>query len=241
VESDTQGKSLRCEHNGETVTLPFDTLLVAVGRRPRIEGYGLEALGIPAPRTIDTDAYLQTLYPNIYACGDVAGPYQLTHVGAHQAWYATVNALLGGLWRFKANYSAIPATTFVDPEVARVGLNEREAREQDIRYEVTRYDVADLDRAITEDGTRGFVKVLTVPGKDRILGATIVGAHAGELLAEFTLAMTHGLGLGKILGTVHAYPTWAEANKYAAGAWRKAHAPQGALRWAERWFRWRRR
>jgi pyruvate/2-oxoglutarate dehydrogenase complex dihydrolipoamide dehydrogenase (E3) component/uncharacterized membrane protein YdjX (TVP38/TMEM64 family) len=241
VESDPHGKSLRCEHNGDTITLPFDTLLVAVGRRPRIEGYGLEALGIPAPRTIDTDAYLQTLYPNIYACGDVAGPYQLTHVGAHQAWYATVNALLGGLWRFKANYSAIPATTFVDPEVARVGLNEREAREQDIRYEVTRYDVADLDRAITEDGTRGFVKVLTVPGKDRILGATIVGAHAGELLAEFTLAMTHGLGLGKILGTVHAYPTWAEANKYAAGAWRKAHAPQGALRWAERWFRWRRR
>lgn len=241
VESDAQGKSLRCEHNGETVTLPFDALLVAVGRRPRVEGYGLQALGIPTPRTIDTDPYLQTLYPNIYACGDVAGPYQLTHVGAHQAWYATLNALLGGLWRFKADYSAIPATTFVDPEVARVGLNEREATEQDIRYEVTRYDLADLDRAIAEDGTRGFVKVLTVPGKDRILGATIVGAQAGELLAEFTLAMTHGLGLGKILGTIHAYPTWAEANKYAAGAWRKAHAPQGALRWAERWFRWRRR
>ncbi|MGN6329772.1 MAG: FAD-dependent oxidoreductase [Rhodanobacter sp.] len=241
VESDARGKSLRCEHDGETVSLPFDALLVAVGRRPRVEGYGLEALGIPAPRTIDTDAYLQTLYPNIYACGDVVGPYQLTHVGAHQAWYATINALLGGLWRFKANYSAIPATTFVDPEVARVGLNEREASEQDIRYEVTRYDLADLDRAIAEDGTRGFVKVLTVPGKDRILGATIVGAQAGELLAEFTLAMTHGLGLGKILGTIHAYPTWAEANKYAAGAWRKAHAPQGALRWAERWFRWRRR
>jgi pyruvate/2-oxoglutarate dehydrogenase complex dihydrolipoamide dehydrogenase (E3) component/uncharacterized membrane protein YdjX (TVP38/TMEM64 family) len=241
VESDAQGKSLRCEHNGETVTLPFDALLVAVGRRPRVAGYGLEALGIPAPKTIDTDRHLQTLYPNIYACGDVAGPYQLTHVGAHQAWYATVNALLGGLWRFKANYAAIPATTFVDPEVARVGLNEREATAQDIRFEVTHYELADLDRAITEDGTQGFVKVLTVPGKDRILGATIVGAQAGELLAEFTLAMTHGLGLGNILGTVHAYPTWAEANKYAAGAWRKAHAPQGALRWAERWFRWRRR
>jgi pyruvate/2-oxoglutarate dehydrogenase complex dihydrolipoamide dehydrogenase (E3) component len=241
VESDAQGKSLRCEHNGETVTLPFDALLVAVGRRPRVAGYGLEALGIPAPKTIDTDRHLQTLYPNIYACGDVAGPYQLTHVGAHQAWYATVNALLGGLWRFKANYAAIPATTFVDPEVARVGLNEREATAQDIRFEVTHYELADLDRAITEDGTQGFVKVLTVPGKDRILGATIVGGQAGELLAEFTLAMTHGLGLGNILGTVHAYPTWAEANKYAAGAWRKAHAPQGALRWAERWFRWRRR
>ncbi len=241
VESDAEGRFLRCEHDGKTVNLPFDALLVAVGRRPRIEGYGLDKLGVPAPKTIDTDRYLQTLYPNIYACGDVAGPYQLTHVGAHQAWYATVNALLGGLWRFKVNYSAIPATTFVDPEVARVGINEREAMEQDIKFEVTRYDLADLDRAITEDGAHGFVKVLTVPGKDRILGATIVGAHAGELLAEFTLAMTHGLGLSKILGTVHAYPTWSEANKYAAGAWRKAHAPQAALRWAERWFRWRRR
>ena len=240
VESNSQGKSLRCEHDGETVNLPFDALLVAVGRRPRVDGYGLQELGIPAPKTIDTDRYLQTLYPNIYACGDVAGPYQLTHVAAHQAWYASVNALLGGLWRFKADYSAIPATTFVDPEVARVGLNEREAKEQKTEFEVTRYELADLDRAIAEDGTQGFVKVLTAPGKDRILGATIVGAHAGELLAEFTLAMTHGLGLGKILGTIHAYPTWAEANKYAAGEWRRAHAPQAALRWAERWFRWRR-
>jgi len=240
VTTDDHGKTLHGEHDGAAVALPFDALLVAVGRQPRVEGYGLEALGIPAPRTIDTNAYLQTLYPNIYACGDVAGPYQLTHVGAHQAWYATVNALLGGLWRFKANYAAIPATTFVDPEVARVGLNEREAAARGIAVEVTRYDLADLDRAIAEDGAQGFVKVLTAPGKDRILGATIVGAHAGELLAEFTLAMTHGLGLGKLLGTVHAYPTWAEANKYAAGAWRKAHAPQAALRWAERWFRWRR-
>lgn len=240
VESNSQGKSLRCEHDGETVNLPFDALLVAVGRRPRVDGYGLKELGIPAPKTIDTDRYLQTLYPNIYACGDVAGPYQLTHVAAHQAWYASVNALLGGLWRFKADYSAIPATTFVDPEVARVGLNEREAKAQETEFEITRYELADLDRAIAEDGTQGFVKVLTAPGKDRILGATIVGAHAGELLAEFTLAMTHGLGLGKILGTIHAYPTWAEANKYAAGEWRSAHAPQAALRWAERWFRWRR-
>lgn len=241
VESGEHGQSLRCEHGADTVSLPFDAILVAVGRRPRVEGYGLKELGIPAPRTIETDRYLQTLYPNIYACGDVAGPYQLTHVGAYQAWYATINALLGGLWRFHADYSAIPVVTFVDPEVARVGLNEREAKEQETAFEVTRYELADLDRAVTEDRACGFVKVLTVPGKDRILGATIVGAHAGELLAEFTLAMSHGLGLGKILGTVHAYPTWAEANKYAAGAWRKAHAPQRALAWAERWFRWRRR
>jgi pyruvate/2-oxoglutarate dehydrogenase complex dihydrolipoamide dehydrogenase (E3) component/uncharacterized membrane protein YdjX (TVP38/TMEM64 family) len=240
VASDAGGQSLRCEQAGGTVQLPFDALLVAVGRKPRVTGYGLEALGIPTPRTVETDSYLQTLYPNIFACGDVAGPYQLTHVGAHQAWYASINALLGGLWRFRVDYSAIPAVTFVDPEVARVGLNEREAKEQNIDVEITRYELADLDRALTEDGTCGFVKVLTVPGKDRILGATIVGAHAGELLAEFTLAMRHGLGLGKILGTVHAYPTWAEANKYAAGAWRKAHAPARALAWAERWFRWRR-
>ena len=241
VESGSHGQSLRCEHGADVVSLPFDVILVAVGRRPRVEGYGLKELGIAAPRTIETDRYLQTLYPNIYACGDVAGPYQLTHVGAYQAWYATVNALLGGLWRFHAGYSAIPAVTFVDPEVARVGLNEREAKEQEIAFEVTRYELADLDRARTEDAAHGFVKVLTVPGKDRILGATIVGAHAGEMLAEFTLAMSSGLGLGKILGTVHAYPTWTEANKYVAGAWRKAHAPQQALVWAERWFRWRRR
>lgn len=241
VESDEDGAWLRCERDGDTVVCPFDTLLVAVGREPRVSGYGLEELGIPAPRTVETNGYLQTLFPNIYACGDVAGPFQLTHAGAHQAWYAAVNALLGGLWRFKADYSAIPATTFVDPEVARVGLNEREAKAQEIDYEVTRYALDDLDRAITEDGTAGFVKVLTPPGKDRILGATIVGAHAGELLAEFTLAMNHGLGLGKILGTVHAYPTWAEANKYAAGEWRRAHAPQRALAFAERWFAWRRR
>ena len=241
VESDEDGAWLRCEHEGEMAVLVFDTLLVAVGRKPRVSGYGLEELGIPAPKTVETDRYLQTLFPNIYACGDVAGPYQLTHVGAHQAWYATVNALLGGLWRFKPDYSAIPATTFVDPEVARVGLNEREAKAQEVDYEITYYALDDLDRAIAEDGRAGFVKVLTAPGKDRILGATIVGAHAGELLAEFTLAMNHGLGLAKIMGTVHAYPTWAEANKYAAGEWRRAHAPQRALALAQRWFTWRRR
>ncbi len=240
VETDENGKWLRCDNDGESVRFPFDAILVAVGRKPRTRGYGLEELGIPAPRTVETDEYLQTLYPNIYACGDVAGPYQFTHVGAHQAWYATVNALFGQFRRFKVSYKAIPAVTFVDPEVARVGLNEREARDKSIAFEVTRYDLADLDRALTEHSARGFVKVLTTPGKDRILGATLVGAHAGELLAEFTLAMQHGLGLNKILGTVHAYPTWAEANKYAAGAWKREHAPATALRWLERYHRWRR-
>jgi pyruvate/2-oxoglutarate dehydrogenase complex dihydrolipoamide dehydrogenase (E3) component len=190
---------------------------------------------------VETDAWLTTLYPNIYACGDVAGPYQFTHTAAHQAWYATANALFGQLRRFRTDYSVIPAVTFVDPEVARVGLNEREARQQGVEYEVTRYDLEDLDRAITEDQAHGFVKILTPPGKDRILGATIVGQHAGELLAEFALAMRNDLGLNKIFGTIHAYPTWAEANKYAAGIWKKTHAPERALQWLGRYHAWRRR
>ncbi len=239
IEREGATQVLVCEAGGQQVRLPFDRLLVAVGRKPRTAGFGLEALGIPAARRVETDAYLATLYPNIYACGDVAGPYQFTHVAAHQAWYASVNALFGSFRRFRADYSVIPAVTFVDPEVARVGLNEREASEQGIDYEVTHYDLDELDRAITEDQAHGFVKILTPPGKDRILGATIVGQHAGELLAEFVLAMRHGLGMNKILGTIHAYPTWAEANKYAAGNWKKAHAPERVLGWLARYHAWR--
>ncbi|MDP1635675.1 MAG: pyridine nucleotide-disulfide oxidoreductase, partial [Gallionellaceae bacterium] len=182
----------------------------------------------------------ETIYPNIYAAGDVAGPYQFTHTAAHQAWYATVNALFGDFKRFKADYSAVPWTTFIDPEVAHVGLNEQEAREKNIPFELTRYDIGDLDRAIADSAAYGFVKVLTVPGKDRILGVTIVGEHAGDLLAEYVLAMKHGLGLNKILGTIHTYPTLSEANRHAAGVWKLAHAPQRLLAWAERYHRWRR-
>jgi pyruvate/2-oxoglutarate dehydrogenase complex dihydrolipoamide dehydrogenase (E3) component len=222
--------------------VPFDELLCAVGRRPRVSGYGLDALGIPLTpqQTIETNAYLQTLFPNIYAVGDVAGPFQFTHTAAHQAWYAVVNALFGRWRRFKVDYSAIPWATFTDPEVARVGLSEDEARAQGVPHTVTRYDIDDLDRAITDGSTRGFVKVLTVPGRDRILGVTIVGEHAGDLLAEYVLAMKHGLGLNKILGTVHTYPTLSEANKYAAGAWRRAHAPRRLLAWAGRYHAWER-
>ena len=225
----------------ETV-LPFDQLLCAVGRSPRVTGYGLEELGIPvaARGTVETDAWLRTRYPNIYAVGDVAGPYQLTHVAAHQAWYAAVNALFGRFRKFRADYSVIPWTTFTDPEVARVGLSETEARDQGIAFEVTRYDIDDLDRAIADDHAHGFVKVLTVPGKDRILGVTIVGHNAGELLAEYVLAMKHGLGLNRMLGTIHTYPTMAEANKYAAGAWKRAHAPQTLLAWVARYHAWER-
>lgn len=237
------GPSLLCQASGVPVEIAFDRVLVAVGRHPRTQGYGLEELGIPVTPvgTIETDTHLATLYPNIYACGDVAGPYQFTHMAGHQAWYAAVNALFGGIHRFRVDYRAVPAVTFVDPEVARVGLNEREARARGIRYEVTRYELDDLDRAIAEGETVGFVKVLTAPGKDRILGATIVGAHAGELLAEFALAMRHGIGLNKILGTIHAYPTWAEANKFAAGSWKHAHAPERVLPWLARFHTWRRR
>ena len=225
---------------GEEMRIEFDELLCAVGRVARLDGYGLEEIGIPVKQAVVTNDYLETLYPNIYAAGDVAGPYQFTHVAAHQAWYAAVNALFGNLKRFKVDYRVVPHTTFIDPEVARVGINEREARERGIAYEVTRYGLDDLDRAIADGADHGFVKVLTVPGRDRILGATIVGEHAGELLAEFTLAMKHGLGLNKILGTIHTYPTLSEASKYTAGEWKRAHAPQRVLGWLARYHAWRR-
>lgn len=233
-------KVLVLAHDGLETEVVFDQLICAVGRRARLTGYGLEELGIPTGKTVATDAYLQTIYPNIYAAGDVAGPYQLTHVAAHQAWYAAVNALFGDLKKFKADYSVIPWATFVDPEVARVGLNEQEAHAQKIAYEVTRYPLDDLDRAIADSETQGFVKVLTVPGKDTILGVTIVGSHAADLLAEYVLAMKHGLGLNKILGTIHTYPTMAEANKYVAGAWKRAHQPERLLTWVRRYHDWKR-
>jgi len=233
-------KILIAEHEGRDVRIAFDAVLVAVGRIANLKGYGLEELGIPAERTVGTNAYLQTIYPNIYAAGDVAGPFQFTHTAAHQAWYAAVNALFDPFKKFKADYTVIPWATFVEPEVARVGLNEQEAKEKHIAYEVSRYDIDDLDRAIADGEAHGFIKVLTVPGKDRIIGVTIVGEHAGDLIAEYVLAMKQGLGLNKILGTIHIYPTLAEANKYVAGVWKKAHAPQQLLAWVERFHAWRR-
>ncbi|MEH6723844.1 MAG: FAD-dependent oxidoreductase, partial [Qipengyuania sp.] len=232
--------TLFAEHKGAQVGLGFDCLIVAVGRAARLTGYGLEDIGIDTAKTVVTDEFLATKFPNIYAAGDVAGPFQFTHTASHQAWFASVNALFGQFKRFKADYRVIPAVTFLDPEIARVGINETEAEEQGIAYQVTRYDLDDLDRAIAESETRGFVKVLTPPGKDTILGATIVGAHAGELLAEYVLAMKHRLGLNKILGTIHSYPTMAEANKFAAGEWKKAHKPDRLLALVEKYHNWRR-
>ena len=237
-----EGKVLFASHAGQEVEVEFDQVLCAVGRVARTKGYGLQALGIPTTRTrtIETNEYLQTRYPNIYACGDVAGPYQFTHTASHQAWYAAVNALFAPLRRFRADYSVIPWATFTDPEVARVGLSESEAKEQGVAHEVTVFGIDELDRAIADGTAHGMVKVLTVPGSDRILGATIVGEHAGDLIAEFVAAMRHGLGMNKILGTIHIYPTLAEANKYAAGVWKKAHAPQGVLRLLEKYHAWTR-
>ena len=247
----TGHKALRCEregerkfivveHQGVEQRIEFDALLCAVGRVARLEGYGLEELGIPTQRTVAVNDYLETLYPNIYAAGDVAGPYQFTHTASHMAWYAAVNALFGDFKKFKVDYSVVPWATFIEPEVARVGLNEQEAKEKNIAYEISRYGIDDLDRAIADGMAQGFVKVLTVPGKDRILGVTIVGEHAADLLAEFVLAMKHGLGLNKILGTIHTYPTLAEANKYVAGEWKRAHAPQKVLAWLQRFHAWKR-
>ena len=233
-------KILIAEHEGREVRIPFDAVLVAVGRVANLKGYGLEDIGVATSRTVDTNEFLQTNYPNIYAAGDVAGPFQFTHTAAYQAWYAAVNALFDPFRKFKADYRVIPWSTFVEPEVARVGLNEQEARAKGVAYEVTTYGIDDLDRAIADGEAHGFVKVLTVPGKDRILGVTLVGEHAGDLIAEYVLAMKHGIGLNKILGTIHIYPTLAEANKYAAGVWKKAHAPQKLLRWVERFHAWRR-
>jgi pyruvate/2-oxoglutarate dehydrogenase complex dihydrolipoamide dehydrogenase (E3) component/uncharacterized membrane protein YdjX (TVP38/TMEM64 family) len=235
-------KIMVAERDGTDLEIPFDVLLCAVGRVARTEGYGLETLGIPVTRqrTVEVNEYMQTIYPNIYACGDVAGPYQFTHTAAHTAWFCAVNALFGRLRKFKVDYSVVPWATFTEPEVARVGLNETEAKEKGIAYEVTTYGLDDLDRAIADGAAEGLVKVLTVPGKDRILGATIVGEHAGDLIIEYIAAMKHGIGLNKILGTIHIYPTLVEANKYAAGNWKRAHAPQGILRWIERYHRWMR-
>ncbi|MDO6746459.1 FAD-dependent oxidoreductase [Gilvimarinus sp. 1_MG-2023] len=247
----TEHEALRCEregdekflvvkHQGLEKRLPFDQLLVAVGRKARLTGYGLETLGIRTERTVITNEYLETLYPNIYAAGDVAGPYQFTHTAAHMAWYAAVNALFGQFKRFKVDYRVIPWATFVDPEVARVGISETEAIEQGIDYEIARFELDELDRAIADSATTGFIKVITPKGKDKILGAVIVGAEASNLLTEFVLAMRHGLGLNKILGTIHTYPTLSEANKYTAGEWKKAHKPETVLKWLEKYHTWKR-
>ncbi|MGC1438992.1 MAG: FAD-dependent oxidoreductase [Burkholderiaceae bacterium] len=232
----------RTDNNGELVEIEFDAVLCALGRKARLNGYGLDDLGIKISkrRTVEVNDFLQTNYPNIYAAGDIAGPYQFTHTASHMAWFASVNALFGRFWRFKVDYRVIPWATFTEPEVARVGLNETEAKEKGIPYEVVSYGIDDLDRAIADGVDYGVVKVLTVPGKDKILGVTIAGEHAGDLIAEFVTAMKYNLGLKKIMGTIHIYPTLVESNKYAAGEWQKAHIPEKLLSYVRRLHDWER-
>lgn len=233
---------MEAEHKGETIRVEFDIVLLAIGRKPNVEGFGLENLDMPLTKqgTIEVNEKLQTVYPNIYACGDVAGPYQFTHMASYQAWFSTLNALLGGWWSSKTNYRVVPWATFTDPEVARVGLSETEALEKGVEFEVTRFELDHLDRALADGEANGFIKVLTVPGKDKILGVTIVGYHAGEMIGEFVFAMTHNMGLGKISAVTHIYPTLLEANKFTANAWRSARLPKKYFPYLERFFRWQR-
>jgi len=239
------GSGGRVELESETGrdSLSFDQVLVAVGRRPNTAGLGLENAGIElhADGRIKVDSFLRTTCPSAFACGDVTGPYQLTHAAGHQAWLCAMNALFGSLKKFRVDYSVLPWVTFTDPELARVGLTEAEAREQGIACEVTRYGIDELDRAIADGDARGFVKLVTKAGSDRLLGVTIVGPHAGELIAEYVLAMRHRLGLRKLLNTIHSYPTLAEANRHAAGEWQRHHLPGALLKLAGAWHRWRRR
>jgi len=243
IEISGKEKQLICEHDGNRVTVAFDEILFALGRIPNVTGFGLEELGVQltGKQHIETNEFLQTNFPNIYCSGDVHGRYQFTHTAAHESWYAAVNALFGKFKKFRVDYGTIPWATYTDPEVARVGLNESDAEIAGIEYEMVKYGIDDLDRAIADSEDHGFVKVLTVPGKDKILGVTIVGNHAADVIAEFVLAMKHGIGLNKILGTIHIYPTMAEANKYAAGLWKKVHAPKKLLAWIEKYHGWMRR
>ncbi len=234
---------LICENNGKDVHIKFDKILIALGRVPNTKGFGLEELGVEFTKTgqIETNELLQTNFPNIYCSGDVRGKFQFTHTAAHESWYSAVNALFGKFKKFKANYDVVPWATYTDPEVARVGLNETDAELSGIDYEISKFEIKDLDRAIADSEDYGFVKVLTKPGKDTILGVTIVGNHAADVIAEFVLAMKHSIGLNKILGTIHIYPTMAEANKYAAGLWKKAHAPEKLLAWVKKYHTWMRK
>lgn len=242
VEVINERQVIICESGSKKIEVAFDAILVAVGRKPNVDGFGLEELGIEITTkgSIESNEYLETNYPNIFVCGDVAGHYQFTHTASHQAWYAAVNALFGPFKKFKVDYRVIPWATFTEPEVARVGLSESEAKEKNIAYEVTKFDLEELDRAIADSEAHGFVKVLTVPGKDTVLGATIVGEHAGDIITEFVTAMKFKIGLNKILSTIHIYPTLAEANKYVAGRWKRNHAPLGILNILRKFHSWRR-
>ena len=225
-----------CSEKNQEVVIACDELIVAVGRKASIAGLGLEELNIEmTPEgNIAVDQYLRTSLSNIFAIGDVAGPYQFTHTASYMASYAAMNAMFGWFWKSKINYSVVPWCTFSSPEVARVGLSEDEALKQGIPYDIVKFDVSRLDRAITDGEERGFVKILTRPRSDKILGVTIISEHAGDVISEYILAMKEGIGLKKVLGAIHIYPTFGEMNKHAASQWRKNNIPVWLFNWLEK-------
>lgn len=230
------------EFENTKLKLSFTEVLFAIGRKARTKDFGIEELGIELNQdgTIKTDEFLQTNFPNISACGDVAGPFQFTHTASHQAWYASVNSLFGIFKKFKADYRVIPRTTFTDPEISSVGINEIEAKLKNIEYDLYKYEISELDRAIADGEAKGFIKVLTKKNTDEILGVNIIANHSGEMIQEYVLAMKYKIGLNKILGTIHAYPTMVEANKYVAGIWKKKTKPEKVLNILEKFHKWRR-
>lgn len=243
IEKNDAGISAQLNLNGEKQTRQFSHVLVAYGRQANTENLGLESLGIKlrANGTIAVDQYLRTSQKHIFACGDVTGPYQFTHMASHQAWFASVNSLLGGFKKFKVDYSIVPKATFTDPEVASVGLLESELKQAGKKFETTFFKLDEMDRALAEGEAKGFIKIMTKAGSDKILGVTICGAHAGELITEFITAMKNGFGLNQILATIHIYPSYSEANKYLAGQWKRKRAPQWALKILEKVHRFNRR
>tara|TARA_B100001248_G_scaffold262427_1_gene258371 strand:- start:27742 stop:29880 length:2139 start_codon:yes stop_codon:yes gene_type:complete len=218
-----------------------DAVICALGRKANVEGFGLENLEVEKTANgalvVDENMALPA-YPNIYACGDVIGQYQFTHTASHQAWHAAVNALFP--LKFKIDNRVIPWAIYTSPELARVGLSEMEARQQGVEYDVSCYDIADLDRAITDGNDYGLIKVLTKKGKDKILGVHIVSERAADIIAEFVLAMKYNIGLNKILSTIHIYPTYAEANKFVAGVWKRKNTSQSLLSILQAFHSWRR-
>jgi len=249
VEGGSAGKRLVCRPAGqpaegggapaETV-VEVDEILVAVGRRAHVTGLGLEELGVDVSGgRIAVDRYLRTAVPSIFACGDVVGPYQFTHMAGQQARAVIQNALLP--LKTRMDYRVVPWATFTEPEVARVGLSEEEAAAQGVAHRVIKVPLAGIDRAVCDGDTEGFLKILTPPGRDGILGATLVGPHAGDLLHEVVLAMRARLRLRDIASTVHIYPTLAEVFRRAADEARKESFTPRLQKWFAAYFRWRRR
>ena len=229
-------KSLVIERDGERRELAADQILVSAGRVPNLEGLGLEAAGVRFSKTgVQVDDHLRTSNPRIYACGDVASRYQFTHAADAQARIVIQNALFKG--RAKASALTIPWCTYTTPEVAHVGLYEKEAREKGLEVDTLTIQMNTVDRAILDGADEGFLRLHLKKGTDQILGATLVAEHAGDMLGELCLAITHKIGLGKIASVIHPYPTQGEVVKKAADAWRRTKLTPGVKKLFGAWFR----